>query len=388
MENLTRANAVEDKSFLGDLDKCIDYLIKCRQEGKSIWIEFNGHKLYSCDATVNNVYVQMYGKTKAEVDREMQEEIDEYHKSREERKDRIKENMPEWIEAGSQFIYPERLDEWKRCVERRSNDLYLGSDLEFAITAMQMLENGAKFENVKNYLSGLDTSGGSHSKVESVILNFSKRGPEFYEFLRGGHENIDENTQGMISKLKDQNSQYKANEVLREHEEEWSERAAAFIYPEKTDEWKKCIQLSAKETFRGTEVEMALGAMELLNKGVEFSQVEKYLEDKSTSATQAAIAETIVLNFSKRGPEFFSSIRPGEKIDLVEQISRQNASLEEKHRNDQIENVGTSEKTSPIDELKSLAAEKKSLEKTLQSLESEISEKTQLDKNEGQGIGE
>lgn len=263
-----------------------------------------------------------------------------------------------------------------------------GSDLEFAITAMQMLENNATFENVKNYLSGLDTSGGSHSKVESIILNFSKRGPEFYEFLRGGRENIDENTQEMISKLKEQNSQYKANEVLREHGEEWSKRAIAFIYPEKTDEWKKCIQLSAKEGFRGTEVEMALGAMELLNKGVEFSQVEKYLEDKSTSATQAAIAETIVLNFSKKGPEFFSSIRPGEKTDLVEQISRQNVSLEAKHRNDQIENRENSEKTSPIDELKSLAAEKRRLEETLQSIESKISEKVQGDRNEGQGIGE
>lgn len=124
MENLTRANAVEDKSFFGDLDKCIDYLIKCRQEGKSVWIEFNGHRLYSCDATVNNVYVQMFGKTKAEVDREEQEYRDEYNNSREERNTRLKENMQEWIEAGSEFIFPERIEEWKRCVDRRANDLY------------------------------------------------------------------------------------------------------------------------------------------------------------------------------------------------------------------------------------------------------------------------
>ena len=390
MENLTRENAVEDKFRAGDLDQCIEYLIKCRQEGKSVWVEFNDHKLYSCDATVNNIYMQVLGKTKEEYEKDEQEFLAGLRAEKAQKREEMLKSIPEWLNAGQKLVYPEKAKEWERMVGIRANDLYGGTDLGYAITAMEMLDGGATYENVASYVRGLATSGNSMSMVESIILNFSKSGPQFYEYIKGGPENIDENTRGMIDKIRTQNKEYEINEILSTKGPEWVKRAEKLIYPERMSEWERIIKQRAGEKFKGSELDMALGAMELLDKGVSFDKVEKYIEDKSTSATGATMAENIVLNFSKSGPEFFESIRPEDARELVAQLKDINAKLAERHSQDQEHETDVEDKKiDPRDELASLAAEKRSLEEELKGIEAELSaQKKQEDKTKGQGIGE
>ena len=67
MAEMTRENAskVEIK---GGLDEAITYLQDMQQKGQNVYIELGGHKLYSCDITVDGAYMEVLGTTKAEND--------------------------------------------------------------------------------------------------------------------------------------------------------------------------------------------------------------------------------------------------------------------------------------------------------------------------------
>lgn len=49
-----------------DLDHAILFLEKCRKNGQNVYLDFNGHKLYSCDVTFDSAYLEVIGLTKAE----------------------------------------------------------------------------------------------------------------------------------------------------------------------------------------------------------------------------------------------------------------------------------------------------------------------------------
>ena len=67
MAEMTRENAskVEIK---GGLDEAITYLQDMQQKGQNVYIELGGHKLYSCNITVDGAYMEVLGTTKAEND--------------------------------------------------------------------------------------------------------------------------------------------------------------------------------------------------------------------------------------------------------------------------------------------------------------------------------
>ena len=384
MENLTRENAVKDDFFGVDLDRCIDYLIKCREQGKSVYIMFNGQKLFSCDATVNSIYMQVLGKTKEEFEKDEQEYFSRYREEMTKKREESKANREKWKKIGCKYIFPERVEEWEKCVDITVGGVYGGTDLEKAITAMEMLESGTSFENVCNYIKGINTSGNSASLIKTLILNFSKKGPDFFEHIEGGIDNIDENTRRMIERIRNQNREYQTNEVLAKKGSEWRKRAETFIYPERMAEFERIMRQRAGEKFRGADIELALGAMELLDKGLSFEQVEKFIGDKSKTITGASMAENIVLSFSKKGPEFFESIRPGEATDFVAQLKEINSKLADRHRADRGK---TGNVNSPREELTSLVAQKRSLEAELRSLEAELNNsREQTDKTKGREI--
>ena len=47
-------------------------------------------------------------------------------------------NIPEWKKRGEALIYPERKENWHKCVEGRARDLYKGMDL---VNAMEVMES-------------------------------------------------------------------------------------------------------------------------------------------------------------------------------------------------------------------------------------------------------
>ena len=59
--------------FLGGLDEAIEYLQECKKKGQNVYVDFNGHRLYSADVTIDGAYMEVVGMTKAE-DKAIREE--------------------------------------------------------------------------------------------------------------------------------------------------------------------------------------------------------------------------------------------------------------------------------------------------------------------------
>lgn len=182
MEKMSRENAYEIEFAHGTLERCVEMLLEYQSRGESVYIDYRGHRLYSCDVTMDSAFKEVTGKTKAESD----EIVAERRRESKERESRelaeARKKIPTWVEMGSAYIYPERVEEWTRCVDIRANDLYHGTEIDLALNLMQKLESGASIEEVKDIFTGQSVRSANFVRmVRSIMLRFAKRGIEFYE---------------------------------------------------------------------------------------------------------------------------------------------------------------------------------------------------------------
>ena len=129
---------------------------------------------------------------------------------------KAEEKIPEWIERGKKFIYPQQEEMWKYCVDVRAHDLYHGNDLENALDIMECLDNGGTIEEANKILDDENHSGTSYGITLSIVLSFSKRGPEFYRAVRG--ENISERQMKELEKIEKENADYERELTEAENE--------------------------------------------------------------------------------------------------------------------------------------------------------------------------
>lgn len=233
MAEMNRDNARKMEFYGSTLEECVNALLKFQNRGESVVVDFNGHKLYSCDVTMDNAYMEVLGKTKAEHDKAMEEWRENYRKQEEKDKAEAEAKIPEWIKKGEEFIYPERAEEWKKCVEARASDLYHGMDLDAAIEIMEKLESGATLDEAKELLDSQDHSGASYGMVRNIIFSFSKQGPEFWEHTAYGE--ISPESKIAIADKKKENAELEAlhtpKEVSKEKEDDdpYSELKASAV---------------------------------------------------------------------------------------------------------------------------------------------------------------
>lgn len=184
------------------IESAVKTLQDYKARGESVYIEFNGHRLYSCDVTMDSAYQEITGKTKAEFDKAQEEWRKEYKERQAREEAEAKAKIPAWVEKGTSITYPERMEDWKKCVEARAGDLYHGMDLDSAIQLMEMLDSGASMEDVKKTFDEQGHSGASAGMVRRILFHFSKKGPEFYESTAWG-ELSDEDKQAIADKKKE-----------------------------------------------------------------------------------------------------------------------------------------------------------------------------------------
>ena len=183
---LSRENAREVKSYAITIEDCINTLLDYRKRHKSVFIVYLGHRLYSCDVTVDSAYKEVYGQTKAEFDIAQEKARINYGKKLEEEDAKEKAiaeaNIPVWIDRGKKLIYPQRFEDWKKHVTNRAHDLYYGKELDEALLVMEKLESSATLSEAQQLLYDLGSSGLGFSAIMETIFLFSKRGPEFWEY--------------------------------------------------------------------------------------------------------------------------------------------------------------------------------------------------------------
>lgn len=165
--------------FTGDLDNAISVLLAAKERGEKVWGNFNGHVLHSDTASVDSIYLEVTGYTKVEFEKRRNELIEESKKERENAQQKALENIPNWIQMGKTIIFPERYEEWEKCVKIRANDLFYGLEIDASLKIMQALENGVTVEEAAKMLEG--QSGLAADLIRRIVFDFSSRGPEFWE---------------------------------------------------------------------------------------------------------------------------------------------------------------------------------------------------------------
>lgn len=196
-------------SIYGDLDEVIEKLKIFKNADVNVYVDFNGSKLYSLLDDADSCYKKVTGKTKAEFEEAERQWREEYERKEAAETEKAKAAIPSYIEAGKELIYPQKFESWKSCVKNRVSDLYHGADLVNALEAMKELENSGDFAKAKSIIDSAGHSGASYGMVMKIIVNFSKKGPDFYEFMEPEYSG-DKKTQEFLNKLREENAKYEA----------------------------------------------------------------------------------------------------------------------------------------------------------------------------------
>lgn len=163
------------------LESAVCILLAAKENGERVCGEFNGHMLHSDTVSMDSAYIEILGCTKEEYDKKIEERQKNSDKEEKLAEQRIIQNIPRWIEWGQSLIYPERYDEWKKCVNTRAMDLYHGSELDSALEIMQILETGSTIEEALKTFDDQDHHEISSALVRNIVFSFSSKGPEFWE---------------------------------------------------------------------------------------------------------------------------------------------------------------------------------------------------------------
>ena len=177
-----KKNALEINFYRQNIDNSVKTLQEYREKGLNVYIScYNDIKLYSCDVTIDSAYVELTGQTKAEFDKSIEETDKKIKAEQEQKKAELIAKIPSYIEEGKKIIYPERLEDWTKEIKSSIEGIYQGAPLIEALDLMKQLDKGESLEKVKETLDNKNVGGNAYEIVIRIVLNFSKRGPEFYE---------------------------------------------------------------------------------------------------------------------------------------------------------------------------------------------------------------
>lgn len=214
LEEMIKSNATEIKlSEQLHFEDIVKNLEDNRKEGNNVYVVMSsGKKLYSLLDDENSCYLKVFNKTKEEVHLVLMEEKLKKEKLKKERIAKI----PEFILQGEKYIYPQRKEKWGNCVRSVVGSPNNGDEIVSALEIMQILDSTQGIEGCveaeKFLLSNKNLSAATLWLVAIIVLDFSKRGPEFYRYFCG--KNIDDREQLLKEQLdrvvsvEEQNSQF------------------------------------------------------------------------------------------------------------------------------------------------------------------------------------
>lgn len=167
-----KAEATKNEYSAFDIDDAVKFLQVARMKGENIYINFNRHKLYSADATLDSVYLEVLGMNHDDYLKQEQEWREEFQRKKETEKEEALEKIPYWVEEGKKYIPSSLWNKWEKSVEISAKGLYNGKDLDAFLEVVKELDlgNGKTKEDVEEILKGNDFVWA----VKDMLKTFSK----------------------------------------------------------------------------------------------------------------------------------------------------------------------------------------------------------------------
>lgn len=143
---------------------------------------FNDKEIRSTD-TLDEAYVKVLGKTKAEFDDAVKKEREEYERKKKEHEDNIPNLVPEYCEKARGVILEDQYEFWDKIVPIRLRDLYRGMELDATLDLCKIMRDESvgydeRIRKAYDTFMGQGHSGMSASLVASMLKAFCPDGED------------------------------------------------------------------------------------------------------------------------------------------------------------------------------------------------------------------
>lgn len=141
---------------------------------------------------------------------EKRKELDNFERETTEGRYAAADKSSVWLRRGLDIVYPERQAYYIETVGQVVKSGYYGIDcLDSALDVMESLENGASMEEAITLFNSKDLDGPIYLNAHNLILNFSKKGPEFEEAYDEKYDiKISDSRRDAIEKIKEENKSF------------------------------------------------------------------------------------------------------------------------------------------------------------------------------------
>ena len=148
--------------------------------GETCFGKFNGHELLSTDS-IDDAYQKVLGRTKAEFDKELKEEMEEYERKLSEHNAKIPELSEKYRKEARGLILESEYEYWDKIVPVRLKDLYRGMELENTLELCRIMRNeeipyDERLRAAYDLFMASGHSGMSASLVASMLRIFCPNG--------------------------------------------------------------------------------------------------------------------------------------------------------------------------------------------------------------------
>ena len=168
----------------GNLQEIVNKLLYYKNKGILVYTDFNEKRLYSDTVTMDNAYLEVTGKTKAEFDKAQQEWHDNYNKAKKEHENNIPQLTEKWKIRGREILTEDKWEYWDEIIPIRLNDLYEGMELGSCLDIVKILNNDKSLEEAKQEIEKQNHSGMSWGLVCLMVKEFCERGEEFVNYVK------------------------------------------------------------------------------------------------------------------------------------------------------------------------------------------------------------
>lgn len=276
--------AVEYKGYLGNLDNAVDFLTKAREMGQNIYFNFNGHKLYSANVTLNNAYLEVCGMTHDDFVEKEKKWRERLAREEKERKANAQEKKPYWVEEGKKYIPAGLWKEWERCVNIRAKDLYNGVELDQFLDIVKAIDEGTAKDkkDVEKILDNQGHSGASYGIMVSMLKSFSE-----------GYCKIHEINTCQEKLQQEEKKEQERQEKISYYQEE----GRKYIDESMWEEWDKKVEKSVDGLYQGLEIDYFLEIEKEIESGKIQTKVD--LSEKLEEVDHYGLVQNTLKKYSK-----------------------------------------------------------------------------------------
>lgn len=368
MEEMTRENAREEVFTGIELEDCVNFLYDFKQKGESVVVDFNGHKLYSCDITLNKAYKEVTGMTKKEYDKGVAERQKRFQYNELLKNVLLQDmsrtktwlNFEELKEILPQEKYEELMDDIKTreeffakssglsgqeleqeveneikdkifiILQDEQNDFYVQEELtshkfEFKILVSPIEMNAQKLAGVVQKAMQKHLDYGKFDSNEYITAEEIQKTLEYDIDL----------TNTYLKKDKEDNLEKEGKDLSDKYvnlEQDWKERGKKVIYPERIEHWEKVVDTLSK-TYRKQHIDFAVDLMEKIENGTTVEEAIDIFAKEDYHIVPSIMIRSMLFYFSKKGPEFWEKTKYGgefseEEKKEIEEKKRENSELE------------------------------------------------------------